>query len=285
MALIRYPGSKAKLAKQIMRQFPCEIAGPLFQQTRRIDYREPFFGAGAVGFQVLESLPGHCEIWLNDKDPGMHALWSAVAWNPWELCERISAIEPSAALFYRLKEEDGRRDLPTSEMAVRKLALHRLSYSGLGYMSGGPLGGRNQSSEYNVDCRWNPETMRGEIAKLHASMKRFGGLQITNLDFAKVIEDATEDSFVYLDPPYYEKGPQLYRYSMDEEDHHLLAVLLRKSPANWVLSYDDHPEIRRLYSWAQIKPITIRYVMGYVSAETRPKNQEVLILPQAKEQA
>lgn len=279
MPLIRYPGSKAKLVKAILNWFPQETLGRLFNAQDDYEYREPFFGAGAIGFKLLERLPPHCAVWLNDKDPSMHALWLAVAENPWELCRRIDGIKPTAELFYKFKAEDGRTDLPTYEIAVRKLALHRLSYSGLGYMSGGPLGGKNQSSEYNVDCRWNPQTMKAEVAKLRQRLIQFENRQITCLDFSKLIDDAPAKCFIYLDPPYYEKGPQLYRYSMDEEDHHLLAVLLRSCKADWVLSYDDHPEIRRLYSWATITPVEIRYTMARAMKASRPKNQEVVIRP------
>ena len=279
MALIRYPGSKAKLITAIMRWFPPDVYGRMFNQSVSYEYREPFFGAGAVGFELLKRLPSRCAVWLNDKDTSMAALWRAVAEQPKELCDLINAVEPSAELFYRLKDEDGRTDLPLCSIAVRKLALHRLSYSGLGYMSGGPLGGREQSSEYNVDCRWNPETMRAEVNRLHKLLRQFDDVRITSLDFSELVSDAPTDCFTYMDPPYYEKGPQLYRYSMDQEDHAVLAMLLRKCRSEWVLSYDDHPEVRRLYSWAEIKPIEIRYVMAKAQGLTRPKNHEVVITP------
>lgn len=279
MALIRYPGSKAKIAHQIVARFPADMAGELFHDRDPIEYREPFFGAGAVGFECLDRVSAKCKVWINDIDPHMQALWMSVAFNPWELCERIDKINPSAKLFYTLKEEDGRADLPMAEMAVRKLALHRLSYSGLGAMSGGPLGGRNQSSEYNVDCRWNPSSMKKEIRILHRLLSRFDDIQITSVDCGKLVDGAPERCFIYLDPPYYEKGPQLYRYSMDEEDHRVLSMRLRNCRAQWVLSYDDHPEIRRLYSWARIEPIEFTYVMARATTATRPKNREVVITP------
>lgn len=280
MALIRYPGSKAKIASQIVAKFPSYMAGELFHAGDPPEYREPFFGAGAVGFECLQGISRKCRVRLNDIDPHMQALWMTVAFNPWELCNLIDKVKPSANLFYELKEEDGRSDLPMAEKAVRKLALHRLSYSGLGAMSGGPLGGKDQSSEYNVDCRWNPPTMKAEIRKLHRCLARFEDLEISSEDCGKLIDNAGERCCIYLDPPYYEKGPQLYRYSMDEEDHRVLAIKLRSCRADWVLSYDDHPEIRRLYSWARIEPITFTYVMARAKGATRPKNQEVIITPQ-----
>lgn len=277
MALIRYPGSKAKLAKQIRNCFPAEVWGAVFHGGSPWEYREPFFGAGAIGFDVLRHLDYRATVRLNDIDPGMACLWQTVAFDPWTLCQRIDALKPTPDLFYQLKEEDGRRDLPRYEIAVRKLALHRLSFSGLGFMSGGPLGGRNQSSEYNVDCRWNPQTMKVEIKRLHKLLTRFADLEVQNLDFRKALSGSHDRCFAYLDPPYYEKGPQLYRYSMDHEDHVVLAMLLRDFRGLWALSYDDHPEIRKLYGWARIEPVEFKYSMARVRTDSRPKNREIVI--------
>lgn len=279
MALIRYPGSKAKLAKAIRNKFPAEVWGAVFQDGDPWEYREPFFGAGAIGFDFLRRLDYRAKVTLNDRDPGIAALWQTVAWDPWTLCKRIDATKPTPELFYELKEEDGRSDLPRYEIAVRKLTLHRLSFSGLGYMSGGPLGGKDQSSAYNVDCRWNPEVMKQEINKLHKLLKRFSDLNITNTDFRTALQGVGDRCFVYLDPPYYEKGPQLYKHSMDHEDHVVLAMKVRNLPGAWALSYDDHPEIRRLYSWATIAPIEFKYTMARAKDSSRPKNQEVVITP------
>lgn len=277
VSVIRYPGSKAKLAKAIISLFPKQLWRDLFTPDLKWDYREPFFGAGAVGFRVLHDLERHSSVWLNDIDPGMVALWETVRTDPVALMSRIFHFVPSADAFYQFKAEDGRTDLPAAEMALRKLALHRLSYSGLGAKSGGPLGGKTQGkSEYNVQCRWTPETMKKNITRLHARMSVFKDIRITCGDFAPLIETATDRTFVYLDPPYYEKGAALYKHSMSEVDHERLAGLLRECPAHWLLSYDDHPRIRELYSWATIHPLEVKYTMAKASGQ-RPKNKEIAI--------
>ena len=56
--------------------------------------------------------------------------------------------------------------------------------------------------------------------------------------------DAAYD-VVYLDPPYYVKGSQLYLSFYDEADHAALAKALRNERRfKWVLSYDNAPEVR-----------------------------------------
>lgn len=280
MPLIRYPGSKEKLAKEIIRIFPQESRLRLWSEATPWEYREPFFGAGAVGFEVLESLSPQCRIWLNDLDPGMAGLWQAVRESPRELANRVMQFVPAAEWFYEHKHVD-LSQMSAVDAGFIKLALHRISYSGLGSKAGGPLGGRDQTNaKYDVACRWRPEVMYRTIMALHRKMWRFEGLNVTCQDFRSTIEHAPEKCMMYVDPPYYEKGESLYQFSMSAQDHEDLATLLRQSAANWVLSYDDHPAIRDLYSWAFIQPVNITYTISNKdTGGRRPKNQEIAIMP------
>ena len=81
----------------------------------------------------------------------------------------------------------------------------------------------------------------------------------THLDFADVIQDTSCGSLLYLDPPYYIKGNDLYQHGFTVEDHERLAIALKNTTHAWVLSYDDCPEIRRLYQWARVEPLDVNY--------------------------
>jgi len=281
MSLIRYPGSKDKMTGQIQEYFPDHLRLQLFAASGDREYREPFFGAGSVGIRLITDVlnPG-CRVWLNDKDPALVAMWLSVKDHPRELAQKIQRFEPTAEAFWQFKESD---DKPTGnivEDGFRKLALHQISFSGLGYMAGGPLGGKNsENPAYPPGCRWRPMRLSKTVWELHKRLSRFKQLKITCGDFAPLIEGANESTFIYIDPPYYEKGPQLYKHSMSEHDHARLAALLGVSNASWVLSYDDHPEIRRLYSWAEISEIKVTYTTATARQPTRPKNQEIVIVP------
>lgn len=276
--MIRYPGSKDKITAKIMRFFPHSVIDPLFQ-GRRLEYREPFFGGGAVGFDVLRGLPSCASVWINDMDYGLVCLWNSVRDNPDELIEMVKEFKPTTDAFYQFKEEDGRTDLDPVLTGFRKFALHQTSFSGLGAMAGGPLGGRKQSSEYNVDCRWHATRHCLEIKKRHRLLKRFAHVMITRRDFSEVINNAPQHAFIYADPPYYEKGGQLYKYNMSNADHCRLSECLRKCQAKWVLSYDDHPVVRDLYSWADVEDIALTYTIARAREEKRRKNSEVVIKP------
>jgi DNA adenine methylase len=94
-----------------------------------------------------------------------------------------------------------------------------------------------------------------------------------------MVQDAPQECFIYLDPPYYEKGAQLYKHNMSPEDHEDLATRLQACKAQWLLSYDDHPRIRELYDWAQIEPVFVKYSNAVCKTDKRPKNQEIVIRP------
>lgn len=276
--MIRYPGSKAKIVDKMLRHFPSRVIDELFQ-SRKIEYREPFFGGGAVGLKLLNRLPGSASIWLNDKDYSMSCLWKSVHEQPKELIKMVTSFTPSVDAYNRFKEEDNRTDMDVVRTGFQKLALHQTSFSGLGAMSGGPIGGQKQSSEYNVDCRWVAARHVRDIESIHRMLSRFkGGVRITSGDFEPLIVDATPHVFIYADPPYVEKGGQLYKHNMSEDDHRRLARSLRSCRAEWVLSYDEHPLVRELYSWAEINDVFLTYTIA--SAKTaRRKNSEVVIKP------
>jgi DNA adenine methylase len=241
-----------------------------------LDYREPFFGACAVGFGVLRMGARNYTVWINELDFGVRCLWQAVFDVPDELAACVRAFVPSVDTFYRFRDEDGRHDLDPLEVGFRKLVLHQTSFSGLGVKAGGPIGGQHQSSRFNVDCRWNASRLCLEIARLHHLLHRFAKVRITAVDFSTLIVGAPPHAFIYADPPYVEKGAQLYKRSMSEDDHRRLAVALRQCVAPWVLSYDDHPLVRELYSWARIEQVSVTYTTA-VAGATRRKNAEVII--------
>ncbi len=280
MALIRYPGSKAKLATEIISRFPVEMQLALWKSVSGWEYREPFFGSGAIGFEVLLELPRSSRIWINDADAWLVNLWLSVRDHRNALCERIQSFQPSVEAFYQFKEQDGTECHSVVDSGFKKLALHQMSVSGFGAMSGGPLGGRDQrNAAYPVHCRWNPSRLAGHTIRLNRTLTRFDSCKITCGDFEPILVDAPRECFIYLDPPYVEKGAQLYKYNMTRADHVRLADLVKSLRCPWVMSYDDTPFIRRLYSWACIDEIFVTYTNAIVKTNRRPKNKEIVITP------
>jgi DNA adenine methylase len=281
-AIIRYPGSKAKLVPQIVATLPDAFhaaRNPLFCTDRDVEYREPFFGSGAMGLEVIANIRQAASVWINDLDPGMFAVWSSVVHHRQQLERLVAAFNPTVDAFYRLKDRDGQLTGDIAVDAVNKIALHRMSVSGFGAMAGGPIGGRSQQSGYTVGCRWSPGSIITAIRRAYSILAPFRQrLRITNLHFRELIAGASDNVLIYLDPPYYVKGGQLYAHNMSHDEHAELAMLLRETQADWRLSYDDCPEIRELYSWADFTELEIRYTNA-VTDKKRPKNRELLIAP------
>jgi len=279
-SFIRYPGSKAKLTARIIDMlFPESVALALWAAVKPISvYCEPFVGAGAMAADIMPRLHSKStSVWLNDKDYWITCMWQTVQNDPEALCALIREFEPSQEHFVHFKSEDGRRDIDPVLAGFRKLALHQMSYSGLGCMAGSALGGKDQTnSEYSPKCRWKPARLQKKIWALHDQLQMHHA-KITCRDFAGVLQELGRSAFVYADPPYYEKGKQLYKHNMEEADHARLAELLKMATFRWVLSYDGHDRIRELYSWARIEEISVTYTTARIRTAQRPKNHEIVI--------
>lgn len=269
--ILRYPGGKARLARHILPAF-----GDAFSSA---DYREPFAGSGAVAWAVLERFKGGvARVVLNDLDSGIVALWRAVRDEPDRFAGAVRSYHPCVEDFAAFLSLDGEGGDPVT-VGLRKVALHRMSYSGLGYMSGGPLGGWDQSGEHTVSSRWNGEAIARDITRISRLMRKAGAVEVTCQDFAASFAGATDRTLIYCDPPYSEAGADLYRHAFGEADHVRLCRMLRDTPARWVLSYDDRPLIRDLYgAWCEVRPVPVCYTVGPATGG-RASGTEVLITP------
>jgi DNA adenine methylase len=266
IALCRYIGGKSKLARLICERL---TEAPIH------GYREPFIGAGSVGLNLIMQNTAF-DTWINDYDPGIYCMWTAAARYPELLKAAIHSFVPSVSEFERIKSEFlSGIATPTSpkdivRIGMEKIAVQQMSYGALGQMAGGALGGRAQKVG-KVESRWNAD---GICRKIDLISPCLSEVHITNLDYSLLLMDDTPASY-YLDPPYYGVGDSLYQHSFSELDHMRLSQLLRRTN-NWLLSYNDCPAIRELYSFAQIERIETTY--GTVKRRTN----ELLITPPNK---
>ena len=241
--LIRYPGSKDKHLKFLDSYFK------MFNLKNGVC--EPFAGTASVTFYMLENKMVDNYI-INDYDSGIAALWQTVKDNPTDLIKRVEKYKPNVKDFYKFKEEEASNDF---DKAFQKIVLHQISFSGLGAMAGGPLGGKNQAGAYNVNSRWRPEKLKTLIAKCSELLNSAEGT-ITNTDWELALKSGVEkEMFIYLDPPYLERGKDLYISGNIE--HEALAKELQNS-SNWLLSYNDVPEVHKLYIKNHVDVLNVR---------------------------
>ena len=87
---------------------------------------------------------------------------------------------------------------------------------------------------------------------------RLAGTTIENLSWQEFIKryDRAE-TFFYFDPPYY-KAPY-YTVNLGIDDYAEMAKILKRIKARFILSLNDHPEIRELFKGFNIQPITLKY--------------------------
>ena len=141
-------------------------------------------------------------------------------------------------------------------------------------MNGGPIGGVGQDGEWKLNARFNKSELRRRCEKIAEYGNR---IHVSGLDGIKFIESRDPISTLYfIDPPYFAKGKTLYLNALNEDYHVALGTRLRSmTDAAWVLTYDDCPEIRRIYrGWATIRPFSLRY-----AASERRSGKEILIVP------
>jgi DNA adenine methylase len=204
---------------------------------------------------------------------------------PNELIRMAERWNPNVQDFFTFRREflDGLKpSKPLDvETAFKKLVMHCCSFSGLGVMSYGPVGGKTQTTEdgtdknYQIDQPWSTHNIKRQV-KIIARLMTLHTLkhgECTSLDFEEVIR-AEGDAVFYLDPPYVAAGKRLYEHAFKEADHRRLAEAL-KSRDKWLLSYDDHPLVRELFNGCYVYPVSLRHQIPGTS-----EGMELLISPE-----
>lgn len=247
--MFKYPGSKHNRRHDLAERL--ERLGPTNE------YREPFLGGASVALGFLERNPHVNKVWLNDLRPELIALWRAVRDYPDEFGEQLSQyprhMPTLQDAFYDLVP-DVRfiESVPVDKEALLELAVatqlvQQMSFNGI------PA----QTPVNDSRIPWNPTFYR-QKAKRVSGLFRGRSVRLTAKDFAPLLL-APGDATIFLDPPYYEEGDNLYRHRMSVADHLRLARMLRSCPHRWLLTYDDHPFIRMLYRWARVEQVSVRY--------------------------
>jgi DNA adenine methylase len=87
------------------------------------------------------------------------------------------------------------------------------------------------------------------------------------------LPDWPAKTLIYLDPPYYLKGRDLYYDFYQHEDHEKVArfVTTKLVRQRWIVSYDNVQPIRELYKGSQ----RLAYGLGY-SAQSAREGSEVI---------
>lgn len=262
---LRYPGGKTQLSP-----FVLEVAHA--NDLQGGVYAEPFAGGAGVAWKLL--LNGDMsEVWLNDIDPALFAFWTTVVSNPDSLCDRICRSQVTISEWHRQRAVLHDTNANSQDLAYATLFLNRTNRSGI--LSGGVIGGINQQGPYKLHCRFNKEDLIQKIQRIHTYREV---IKITQLDaeicLRKWAKQLPRRGLINIDPPYYSQGRELYLSSYGQKDHAKLAETVRNLRVPWMLTYDDVPQIKHLYSGL---PMFRKGLMYY--AQVKRRASELLLLP------
>lgn len=261
---LRYPGGKQKLTPFIKELLSSNsITG---------HYVEPYAGGAGVAIELLVGKFVD-QIHLNDSHLGVYAFWHSLVNENERLSREISRTSLT------IDEWKKRRDIlkdPSSvdlfDLGFSFFYLNRCNRSGV--LTGGVIGGLDQTGNYKMDARYNRNDLMRRIELIGTLKER---INLTNMDAERYISDyipnLPENTLVYLDPPYYNKAKDLYLNSYSKGDHARIATAIQNDiKHNWILSYDGIPEILNLYQDRRHFIYSLQY-----SASTVYKGNEVFI--------
>lgn len=262
---LRYPGGKGRLAPYIK---------SIIKENRLLDgeYAEPYAGGAGIALELLfHEYVSH--IHINDFSRPVYAFWKSVLTETDSLNKMVKdtpltvrAWDKQKKIFERQNDQD---DL---SLGFATFYLNRTNRSGI--LNGGIIGGRNQTGPWKIDARFNRTELVNRIEAIAKLKKRISLTKKDALKFlATGLEKWPEKTLVYLDPPYYVKGCELYYDHYHHSDHERVEEFVRKRlcKKNWIVSYDNVPTIRSLYRGHR----HIVYGIGY-SARTAREGTEIM---------
>jgi len=235
----RYPGGK-HYAQRILR--------PFWQAVDHDEYREPLVGGGSVFFNKAKVAYN----WLNDIDDELMTTYRVMS-DP-DLREKlIELVSAEVASKDRWKEVFALVPQNALEVAYKFFYLNRTSFSGK--MVSAAWGYRPRRSL--PPQRWQE--------RIRAAGQKLRGVKLTALDFEPVIHAPSrgKQTLIYVDPPYFRPPKKKhYRHGFERADHDRLCKALRATQHKFFLTYDDMPEARSLYAWANIREVEFFYRVG-----------------------
>lgn len=263
---LRYPGGKGKLAP-----FMGLMINKLNLQGGT--YIEPFAGGAGIALDLLfNGLVSH--IVINDFDKAVASFWKAILTENERFIDYIYNVPLNVGEWEHQKSILKISNRYSFELGFATFYLNRTNRSGI--INGGPIGGKQQEGDWRLDARFNREDLAKRVAEIG---KRKTDISIYNKDVNSLIINYVpkygDKTLIYFDPPYFEKGKQLYMNYFSLPDHERIEHLIREHVScNWMITYDNVPEIVRIYDGYIVK----QYDLNYSVAKKRVAS-ELIIFP------
>jgi DNA adenine methylase len=225
-------------------------------------YCEVFAGAGWLFFRKE---PSKYEV-INDLDGELIAFYRVVQNHLEEFLRQFKFVLSSREWFEDYKRQQEAGGLTDIQKAARYYYLQRQCF-------GGRVRGRTFGGGTGTLPRINLLRMEEDLSEVHLRLAR---VIIENLDWKEFIKRYDRpDTFFYLDPPYY-KSPMYKHNFLSLFDYREMARILAGVQGSFILSINDMPEIREVFSAFRIKSASVRYSVNNKKAK---QGKELLICP------
>lgn len=245
---LSYIGGKNRLAKRIIALMP-----------EHTTYVEPFAGGAQV---LFHKTPSEVEV-INDLDFDVVNFFRVCQWHYEELVRYLRFCLVSRKL-HGLHANSDPATLTDVQRAGRFFYLLKNSFGGLIL---------KQQYHYGVvqNPNYNPERIPEIIEQTH---RRLARVQIESLPYEEVLEKYDRPATLfYLDPPYWQR--KLYRFNFTNQDFVNLDRRLKTIRGRFILSLDDHPEVRKLFAKWHMRRVDLAYT---AKKETSRRYGELLIM-------
>jgi DNA adenine methylase len=261
---LRYPGGKGALANFIKL---------IISNNNLLDgnYVELYAGGASIAWSLLfeEYIQ---RVHVNDINPSVMSFWNSVLYDTENLCRLIRNTEINMEQWHQQRQiQNNPEEYSRLELGFSTFFLNRTNRSGI--LKGGVIGGKSQDGEWKLDARFNKQDLVKRIERIARYSNR---IQLYNLDAMSFIRNnlpsLPQRTLVYLDPPYFNKGQDLYENHYNQNDHaHIAQVVTNDIQQPWVVSYDAAEKILELYT----EYPSIKYNISY-SAQQRYQGSEVI---------
>lgn len=171
-------------------------------------YIEPFSGGAAIALAL--AIDGYMNrIVINDYDRSIYAFWHTVLYRTERLINKIQDTPLTIEEWLNQREiQRQKQDAELFELGFSTFFLNRTNRSGV--LKAGVIGGLEQTGPYKIDARYNKKQLIERITLIAKHRDKFIIHNDDAINLLRRYRNIASKNLVYLDPPYYEKGRELY---------------------------------------------------------------------------
>lgn len=247
-----YIGGKRNLARRVC---------ALIEATPHDVYAEAFVGMGGIFFRRQTRPKGEI---INDWSGDVANLFRCMRAHPGALCDLIALQLHSRADFDQAQRQDPTL-LTDLQRAARFVYLQKAAF-------GGKVAGRDFGMAKDRPSRFRASEVGEDLLK---AARRLEAVSIEQLPWAEFIRRYDRPgTLFYLDPPYFgcedDYGADLF----GRDEFGAMAQQLAQLKGRFILSLNDRPEVREIFSGFQIDGVETHY--GIAGKGARPAGEVII---------